>query len=44
MAACLLYPDLVAQMLVKIAKQQMNSDSRRSYYTGMQSKTWTEIL
>ena len=33
-AACLLYPDLVKQLIEKVAKQNLNSDLRKSHFTG----------
>ena len=33
-AACLLYPDLVKQLVEKVAKQNLNSDLRKTYFTG----------
>jgi len=33
-AACLLYPDLVKQLVEKAAKQNLNSDLRKSYFSG----------
>jgi hypothetical protein len=43
-AACLLYPDLVAQLLRKVAKQQMTSVICKSFFEGNQKKKWSEIL
>ena len=43
-AACLLYPDLVAQLLRKVAKQQMTSVISKSFFEGNQKKKWSEIL
>jgi hypothetical protein len=43
-AGCLLYPDLVEQLLRKVAKQQMTSQSKKSYFKENQAKTWSEIL
>ena len=44
MAACLLYPDLVKQVVEKCAKQNFNSDLRKSYFTGYQSAKWCDML
>ena len=33
-AASLLYPDLVKKLIEKVAKQNLNSDLRKSYFTG----------
>ena len=43
-AACLLYPDLVKQLIEKVAKQNLNSDIRKSYFTGYQSAKWADML
>ena len=43
-AACLLYPDLVKQLIEKVAKQNLNSDLRKSYFTGYQSAKWSDML
>ncbi len=41
-AACLLYPDLVKTLIQKVAKQNLNSDLRKSYFTGYQSAKWAD--
>ena len=33
-AALLLYPDLVKQLVEKVAKNSLESDLRKSYFTG----------
>lgn len=33
-AACLLYPDLVKELIEKVAKQNLNSELKKSYFTG----------
>ena len=43
-AACLLYPDLIKQLVEKVAKQSLNSDLRKSYFSGYQSAKWVDIL
>ena len=43
-AACLLYPDLLKQLIEKVAKQNLNSDLRKSYFTGYQSAKWSDML
>jgi hypothetical protein len=32
------------QLIKKVAKQQLNSDIKKSYFKGWQAKTWTQIL
>ena len=43
-AACLLYPDLVKRLVEKAAKQNLNSDLRKSYFTGYQTAKWCDML
>lgn len=43
-AACLLYPDMVKQLIEKVAKNNLNSDLRKSYFTGYQSAKWCDML
>lgn len=43
-AACLLYPDLVKMLIQKVAKQNLNSDLKKSYFTGYQSSKWVDML
>ena len=43
-AACLLYPDLVKELVCKVAKQNLNSDLRKSYFTGYQAAKWCDLL
>ncbi len=43
-AACLLYPDLVVQLINKVFKQQLNTDVRKSYFKGHQASKWSQIL
>lgn len=33
-AACLLYPDLVKELIEKVAKQNLNSVLKKSYFSG----------
>ena len=43
-AAILLYPDMFVQLIQKVAKQTLNSDLRKSYFTGYQCSKWADIL
>ena len=43
-AACLLYPDLVKELIEKVAKQSLNSDLKKSYFTGYQSAKLADML
>ena len=43
-AACLLYPELVKELIEKVAKPFLNSDLRKSYFNGYQLAKWVDIL
>jgi hypothetical protein len=43
-STCLMYPDLVQQLLMKIAKQQMSYEIKKEGWSGFQTKSWNEIL
>lgn len=43
-AACLLYPDLVKELIEKVAKPFLTSDLRKSYFNGYQSAKWADML
>jgi len=43
-ASILLYPDLFKQLIEKAAKQQLNTDFKKSYFQGYQAEKWSTIL
>jgi hypothetical protein len=43
-SACLMYPDLVDQLIRKVGKQQMQNEQRKAGWTGFQTKSWQQIL
>ena len=43
-AAVALYPDLIVDLIQKVAKQSLNSVLKKSYFTGNQCSKWSEML
>ena len=43
-AAVALYPDLIVDLIQKVAKQSLNSVLKKSYFTGNQCAKWSEML